>query len=99
AFSYGPQVEYFLPMGDAPAGGSQLTILGYGFGTDSSQIKVSLGGNPAQVVGSSLFGQGLSFPLFTMTVNVPPGTGGAADLTVSNPAGSTTLAHSFHYWQ
>jgi hypothetical protein len=102
AFSYGPQVEYFMPMGDAPSGGSQLTILGYGFGTDSAQIKVSIGGNAAQVVGSSLVNGSLEVlhtPLYGLSVIVPPGTSGAADLVVSTPAGSTTLPHAFHYFQ
>jgi len=103
AFSYGPEVEYFLPMGDAPSGGSQLTILGYGFGTESSQIRVSIGGSPAQVVGSS-FANGtgvfpLDFPLYAMTVIAPSGTSGAADLVVSTPTGSTKSPQAFHYLQ
>jgi hypothetical protein len=62
AFSYGPEVLYFTPMGDSIAGGSQITIFGYGFGSDASRIFVRIGGRSAQVIGSSLYGQDYTYP-------------------------------------
>ena len=98
AFSYGPEVQYFLPQGDRTTGGSAITILGYGFGADPSQISVTIGGQPARVVGSS-FAQGLHLPLYSLTVIAPPGAPGPADLTISTPEGKTTLSGAFRYWQ
>jgi hypothetical protein len=99
AFSYGPQIQYFLPMGDAPGGGSQMILFGYGLGTDPSQISVSIGGSRAQVAGSSFVAAGFHIPLYVLNVTVPPGVSGPADISVTTDSGTTTLPQSFHYWQ
>jgi hypothetical protein len=99
AFSYGPEIQYFLPMGDAPGGGSQMILFGYGLGTDASQISVSIGGSKAQVAGSSFVAQGFNIPLYELAVTVPHGVSGPADISVTAPSGSTTLPQIFHYWQ
>lgn len=94
AFSYGPQVKYVIPAGDSTAGGSQIKILGFGFG---SGVSVNIGGQAAKVL-SSDFG-GTDIPLYTLAVTAPSGVPGPADLTVTTPAGTTTLPGAFHYWQ
>ena len=99
SFSFGPHVQYFLPMGDAPSGGSQMILFGYGFGSDASQISVSVGSSKAQVVGSSFVAQGLHLPLYVLNVTVPAGVSGQTDISVTTASGSTVLANSFHYWQ
>ena len=96
-FSYGPQARYFSPMGDRTTGGSSITILGYGFGTDPSKVSVKIGGQTATVTGLSLYGP--HSPQSLLQVTAPAGTAGVADLTVSTPGGNTTLAGAFHYWQ
>jgi len=99
AFSYGPHIQYVVPSGDRPSGGSQITILGYGFGSDTSHISVKIGGQAAEVLNSQPFAL-LHFPIYTLTVKAPQGgAGSAADLVVSTSTGDFTLPGVFHYWQ
>jgi DNA-binding beta-propeller fold protein YncE len=97
AYSYGPQVQYYVPMGDSPSGGSSMVLFGYGFGDDASKISVSIGGAQARVIGSSL--QSQTVPIYQLSVVIPAGTPGPADIIVRSPSGSTTISTGFHYLQ
>jgi len=107
AFSYGPQVLEVLPNAGKMSGGDIVQIYGYGFGTDASKIAVTIGGatatvqtqNTASIASSLGLDATYPFPLERVTVQVPPGTPGRADVFVSSPAGSTTASRSFQYLQ
>ena len=49
AFSYGPTIIRVLPNTGSTAGGDMVTILGYGFGSASGEISVTIGGQAASV--------------------------------------------------
>jgi WD40 repeat protein len=99
AYTFGPQFLRMSPTGGAATGGTQVEITGYGFGYDRSQIQVTVGGAAATVtaVQTVPFRQPYPFPENTITVTVPPGTPGRADVTITTPAGSTTGPLAYHY--
>jgi DNA-binding beta-propeller fold protein YncE len=99
AFTFGPQFLRMSPTGGAATGGTQVKITGYGFGFDKSQIQVLVGGAAATVtdVQTTPSIQGYPFPENTITVTVPAGSPGLADLAITTPAGSTTAPRAFRY--
>ena len=95
AFSYGPHLLRLEP--NAALGGDSVTIFAYGLGFfDSSDIHVTIGGIPA---GGGALNSSASFdyPEQSVTVNVPAGTPGWADVTLTTSNGSDTLKRGFHY--
>ena len=107
-FSYGPQILQILPNAGTGAGGDSVQIYGYGFGADLTKITVKIGGaaagvqkveNLASIAASLGLDSTYPFPLERVTVQAPLGSPGKADVLVSSPAGSTTLANSFQYLQ
>jgi hypothetical protein len=108
AFSYGPQILEILPNAGARSGGDTVQIYGYGFGNDASKIAVNIGGasgavqkveNVASLAGSLGLDASYPFSLERIALQAPAGTPGKADVTVTSPAGKTTLAKSFQYVQ
>jgi YVTN family beta-propeller protein len=94
--TYGPQVLFVEPNAGPAAGGFTTTLLGYGL--EAPNVTVTIGGVPAQVSSSGILGVSpFPFPEDRLAVTVPPGTPGFADVTVSTPAGSTTIARGFQY--
>jgi len=107
-FSYGPQILQILPSAGTGAGGDLVQIYGYGFGADPAKITVKIGGaaavvqkveNLASIAPSLGLDSSYPFPVERITVQTPRGGPGKADVLVSSPAGSTTLAKSFQYLQ
>ena len=108
AFSYGPRIREILPNAGSKAGGDVISIYGYGFGTDATNISVKIGSTSALVrkvetlpafASSAGFGAGYPFPLERITVQTPSGTPGSADVSVTAPAGSASFARGFQYLQ
>jgi hypothetical protein len=108
AFSYGPQILQVLPNAGAPAGGDTVQIYGYGFGSDPTKISVTIGVATATVqsvvnVTSIISSLGLDttypFSIERITLQVPPGTSGTVDVSISSPAGSINSPKSFQYLQ
>lgn len=108
AFSYGPQIREILPNAGSKAGGDLVSIYGYGFGTDATKITVNFGATAALVqkvesvpafASSAGFDAAYPSPLQRITVQTPAGTPGAADVSVSSPAGFATFARGFQYLQ
>lgn len=100
AYSYGPSILYVQSDAGPVAGGTPIQLLGYGLASaDQSQIQVAIGGRTAtvnQVFSGPLISPFL-LPIQRVYATVPPGQSGAADITVTTPAGSTTLSNGFHY--
>src|SRR5712692_8287077 len=108
AFSYGPQILEVLPNAGSKAGGDTVQIYGYGFGSDASKVSVDIGGasatvqHVANVTGlAASLGLDTTYPfsLERITVRTPPGAVGKADISVTSPAGSVSMAKSFQYLQ
>jgi len=106
AFSYGAQILEILPNAGGKGGGDTVQIYGYGFGNDASQITVNIGGanavvqkveNVATLAASLGLDATYPFSLERITLQAPSGTPGKADVTVTSPAGTATLAKSFQY--
>lgn len=106
SFSYGPSIVEVVTDSTTAEGGSTGTVFGYGFGD------AFFGGKPAtglqlQVNGTVVsnltyspapFGSNYFLPIESLTFTLPPGKqGNAADLTVSNSAGSVTVTQAVHY--
>jgi IPT/TIG domain len=105
-FSYGPSVQAILPNAGASAGGDTIYLIGHGFGSSTGGITVNIGGQSAtvqKVEALPSFSATLSldasypFPIERITMTSPSGTAGKADISLSTPSGSVTLAKSFQY--
>jgi streptogramin lyase len=100
-FSYGPTIVEVSTNAATAEGGAQGTIFGYGFGQQSSDVQVTIGGQPAQVTqlittASATFPY--PFPMEAVLFSVPPGTPGTtADVAVKTADGTATAAGAFHY--
>jgi len=104
AFSYGPQILQILPSAAAKSGGDTVQIYGYGFGSDASKVTVKIAGAPAAVLkleAASALGLASDYPfsLERITLTIPPGSAGEADIVLASPAGNTTAQHAFQYLQ
>jgi len=105
-FSYGPSVEAILPNAGASAGGDTIYLVGHGFGSSTGGITVKIGGQAAtvqKVEALPAFSVALSldasypFPIERITLTSPSGTAGRADIALTMPSGSISLAKSFQY--
>ena len=108
AFSYGPQILQILPNAGSRNGGDSIQIYGYGFGSDASQLAVTIGAAPATVqkienvpAMAPLLGLDPNYPfgLERITLTTPAGTPGPAGVSISAPSGSATLPQGFQFLQ
>ncbi len=108
AFSYGPQVLQVLPNAGVQSGGDTVQIYGYGFGSDATKVTAKIGGaiatvqkteNVTSIAPSLGLDPSYPFPLERITLLVPAGTAGKADVTITSPAGSITASKAFQYLQ
>jgi hypothetical protein len=85
-----------------------VQIYGYGFGSDPTKITVKIGGaiatvqtteNVTSIAPSLGLDPSYPFPLERITLLVPAGTAGKADVTITSPAGSITASKAFQYLQ
>lgn len=97
AITYGPTILGVDGNAGPTSGGVSITINGYGLSKPNTQV--TIGGRPATVTHQQPAFVDLSrlLPTEQIVVTTPAGTSGAADITVSTPAGSATLAGGFHY--
>jgi hypothetical protein len=104
AFSYGPQILQVLPNAAAKTGGDSVQIYGYGFGSDASKVSVKIAGAPANVQkldSAAALGLGSDYPfsLERLTLTVPPGAAGNADIMIVSPSGSVSSPRALQYLQ
>jgi IPT/TIG domain len=100
AFSYGTILTSVRHSLCPAAGGCTADIFGFGlFGKDSSKTMVTIGGNNAPVQSVHYFNvdQAYPYPLQYVTVSVPPGTPGRADVVLQSAVGTATLSGAFLY--
>lgn len=93
--SYGPTVLQVDADAGSPSGGDSINVIGYGF--DSSNLQVTIGGKPATNISHSGPIAGGLFPTSRLTLTTPAGTPGYADVTVTTPDGSATVSGGFQY--
>ncbi|MGA3225849.1 MAG: IPT/TIG domain-containing protein [Acidobacteriaceae bacterium] len=106
AFSYGPTILEATPNSSTAEGGGAGILYGYGFGSVASNtiptdLQIMIGGKQAQITSynPNAYGtEGPPFPLESVSYTIPAGvSGGSADITVTNQAGSATLSAGMSY--
>jgi hypothetical protein len=99
-FSYGPTILEVTPNGATAEGGHLGALIGYGFGSTTSGVQVTVGGlnAPVTVVHSGPPISPYPFPTQALQFTIPPGAAGSvADVTVTTASGSATAKAAFHY--
>jgi len=99
AYTYGPHVLRVTPNVASAQGGDRITIIAYGLGFfDLPDIHVSIGGTLVDMSTAVLNSYAsTAYPEQSVTINVPPGTHGWADVTLSTSNGSDTLKRGLQY--
>ena len=94
AFTYGTIITSVRNSLCASAGGCSLDIFGFGlFDSDPSQTTVTIGGKVASLQSVHYFNadEAYPYPLQYVTVTVPPGAPGRADIVLHSSSGQATL--------
>lgn len=106
AFSYGPTILEATPNFSTAEGGGTGILYGYGFGPTGSNtiptdLQIMIGGKQAQIASYNPNAYGTESPPFlleSVSYTIPAGvSGGSADITVTNQAGSATLSAGMSY--
>jgi hypothetical protein len=99
AFTYGPKILRVQPSAAGPAGGDSITIFAYGLGFfDLSDIHVTIGGTAVDMKNATLNSYvSNTFPEASVTISVPPGTPGWADVQITTSNGTDTLKRGLQY--
>src|SRR5882724_8721701 len=97
AFTYGPHILRVQP--NAAMAGDQVTIYAYGLGFfDVPDIHVTIGGAQADMTRATLNSYASNdYPEQAVTVPVPPGTPGWADVVLTTSNGTDTLKRGMQY--
>jgi hypothetical protein len=98
-FTYGPKILRVQPSAAGPAGGDSITISAYGLGFfDLSDIHVTIGGTAVDMKNATLNSYvSNTFPEASVTISVPPGTPGWADVQITTSNGTDTLKRGLQY--
>ena len=105
-FSYGPTILQVTPNASTAEGGGTGIIYGYGLGpvantTIPSDLTITVGGQPATILGFTGNAYGLLSPPFQLEAvafKIPAGTAGSnVAVTVSNNSGSATANAALSY--
>jgi WD40 repeat protein len=104
AYTYGPHLLRVGPNSASAAGGDLVTISAYGLGFFASvaeatqAVHVTIGGSPARLTSLNSYASPI-YPEQSVTVEVPPGAPGWADITISTSNGSDIIKHGLQYLQ
>jgi hypothetical protein len=93
--SYGPTVLQVDANAGSPSGGDTIKVVGFGF--DTSNLQVTIGGKAATNISRTGPIAGEILPTATLTLTTPAGASGYADVVVTTPDGSTTVSGGFQY--
>lgn len=101
AYTYGPKLLRIVPNTADPQGHSRVTIFAYGIGFfPSSGVSITIGGQPVAMSGAVWnTPTNLNFPEQSVTVPVPPGTPGWADVEVTVPCSGQLTSLTPHLAQ
>jgi hypothetical protein len=95
AFTYGPHILRVQP--NAAMAGDQVTIYAYGLGFfDLQDIHVMIGSAQVNIATLNSYASN-DYPEQAVTVSVPPGTPGWADVVLTTSNGSDTLKRGIQY--
>jgi len=107
SFSYGSKVLFLGGNSGSVDGGAALALVGYGLvGNNGTPPNVTIGGQSAKVTAAGKYqdfndsGFNADYPFLgidEVLVVVPPGSPGAADVTVTSEAGTATLPKAFNF--
>jgi len=95
AVSYGPTVLSVDANAGSPSGGDTVELVGYGL--DAASVQVTFGGKSATNLQLRKSFAGSLLPTQTLTLTTPANSPGNADVTITEPAGSTTIPGGFQY--
>jgi DNA-binding beta-propeller fold protein YncE len=95
AITYGPTILKLDANAGSAAGGDSITVFGYGF--ESSNAQVTIGGKSATITQVTGPGITTTLPIQRIILTTPSGTPGNADVTVTATGGSATLPGGFQY--
>jgi DNA-binding beta-propeller fold protein YncE len=95
AVSFGPTILRVDANAGSTAGDDPIKITGYGLSAPNT--KVLIGGKEATIMQQIGAFPGRFFPTNVIEIRTPPGTPGLADVTVTTPSGSATVAGGFEY--
>ena len=105
AYSYGPAPLFLSGDSGSPSGSGSADIIALGVPADPSAIQVSIGGASASIISAKSFSNSAinnaltAFPEVDIKVNLPAGSPGLTDVTVSTANGTATLPKAFHFLQ
>ncbi len=99
AYTYGTIITSLANAVCATDGGCSLNIFGFGLFGGSGPGQVTIGGNSATVQSTHYFNgdEPYPYPLQYVTVTVPPGSAGRADVSITSSSGEATLPGNFVY--
>jgi hypothetical protein len=101
-FTYGSLGLHFGDIATAPSGNG-VDLFGYGFDADvqGAPVSVTIGSSTASLQSTHLIPAQIPypFPMQHLQVRAAGGPPGAADITISSPAGTATIPKGFHYLQ
>ncbi len=99
AYTYGPHLLRVEPNVVSAQGGDQITIYAYGLGyTSAGGAQITIGGKPVDLTNAPFNASAsANYPVQSLTVTVPAGTPGWADITLTNNVGTDTLKRGLEY--
>jgi DNA-binding beta-propeller fold protein YncE len=95
AVTFGPTILRVDADAGSLSGNDSIWINGYGL--NSSNTQVTIGGRSATIVQTHGGVFSPIFPTDSILVKTPPGTPGKTDVTITTPDGSTSISGGFHY--
>jgi hypothetical protein len=95
AVTFGPTILRVDADAGSPSGNDSIRIVGYGF--DSPNTQVTIGGRSTTIVQTNTAISEQLFPTESIILRTPPGTPGKTDVTITTPDGSTSISGGFHY--
>jgi hypothetical protein len=98
-FTYGPKILRVQPSAAGSTGGDSITIFAYGLGSsDLSDIHVTIGGAAVDMKNAALNSTpSTAYPEQSVTLPVPAGTPGWADVQITTSNGTDTLKRGLQY--
>jgi len=95
AVSFGPSILRVDANAGSTSGGDTIKIWGYGF--DSGNPQVTIGGGSANISRVTSPIEGTLLPTESITLQTPPGVAGNADVVVRSASGSATVTGGYQY--